>query len=128
MLSTVIELGKTLETNEIQQTGSTYFFGKGKDIDLLVLSNMPLESTTLKLLQNGWHTDSKEGYGDSSTWASFRKGEFNAIVHTTREEYNKMQTAAKVCKYLADLKILPESDKLLRINIHKIIRNEDVEY
>lgn len=106
----LMALGATRET----PVGSSYILGKGADIDVLVL--VPAVDTYgAALVAEGWLRDGTTDY--PSEWASFRKGEVNAILTADAGWYDRFALAAEVCK------ALKLADKADRITVHAVIRD-----
>jgi len=125
MFNLCVFLAKEFPNCAMFETGSTYFFGKGKDIDICVFTTLPLIEAVDKLDLDGWVAEFGEAYSlPDSDWCSLRKGKYNILLHTSADKFDKMKKAAEVCKYLADKRILEPDDKAARIQIHKIIRGE----
>ncbi len=101
--------------------GSTYIYGHGEDLDLLVLVRTPVGMSSLV---NSWyHPDFK--YGGSGpksgdNWCSWKRGTLNLLLTDDEDLYDRWLMAAEVCRYLHLAKgvVLTKPE---RIAIHDII-------
>ena len=110
-----------LRAKRIELVGSTYIYGQGNDIDILVL----LDSNGVgvdELRLPGWvYGGSTPKSGDG--WCSWKQGDINLLVTEDQTYFNSWVTAAEVCKYLF-LKRGVVLDKPDRIAVHAIIMDD----
>ena len=110
-----------LHAKRIELVGSTYIYGGGNDIDILVLLDraIPLCPDVDALRLPGWeYGGSTPKSGDK--WCSWKQGIINILVTADQTYFNDWVTAAEVCKYLF-LKRGIVLDKPERIAVHEII-------
>ena len=111
----------SLRAKRIELVGSTYIYGEGNDIDILIL----LDSTggsIEELRLPGWeYGGSTPKSGDK--WCSWKQGHINLLVTGDETYFNAWVTAAEVCKYLF-LKRSIVLDKPERIAVHAIIMDD----
>lgn len=111
-----------------QLTGSAWFFGEGKDVDILV-EVTDIEDAHLELEDSGW--DVSDGYESlkANGWFAARKGDINLLVcDSDGEHYVNMVGGAWVCKALALAGILRSDDKETRITIHRALTGELIDF
>lgn len=111
-----------------QLSGSAWFFGEGKDIDILV-EVADIEDAHLELEESGW--DVSDGYEalKTSGWFAARKGDINLLVcDVNGEHFVNMVGGAWVCKALALAGVLRADDKDTRITIHRALTGELIDF
>lgn len=115
LLSVSPELHESVKSAAL--VGSTYIYGQGVDIDVLVLVDSE------HLISSWQHPEWK--YGGSTPksgdgWGSWKKGEVNLLLTHSEDYFNKWLTAADVCKYLFHKRSIVLS-KEERIAVHAMI-------
>lgn len=108
---------------EHQTVGSTYILGSGKDKDVLILVDNAVASRQW-FIEQGWEceSDTRPEYDDAKFY-SLRQGDNNALITADKHYYARFLAAAEVCKYLAGLKYPGIKDRVVRVMIHKIVRD-----
>lgn len=108
----------------VRIVGSTYIYGHGADLDLLVLVRTP---EGMGSLVNSWyHQDFRFGgsgpkVGDH--WCSWKRGTLNLLLTDDSDLYDRWLMAAEVCRYLylARAIVLTKPE---RIAIHDILMRD----
>ena len=111
-----------------QLTGSAWFFGEGKDVDILVEA-ADINDAIVELDYTGWVI--AEGYEElkADGWCAARKGDINLLVCSSDgEHYVNMVGGALVCKALALSGLLRADDKDTRILIHRALTGEQIDF
>lgn len=99
--------------------GSTYIQGEGSDIDCLFL----WEKVDVQCIGfPGWDYGGSIGEGNESNWGSWKKGNINLLVTSSKESYNAWLTSAEVCRFLSLRKIGLTRDE--RVAIHNIVMDD----
>jgi hypothetical protein len=112
-----------------RMVGSCYMFGRGQDIDIMMLVRGDLFEHHDNLKERGWRTPTPEFYSmDEDNWFSAKRGVYNLLVTTSEEHYEAMAKGSDVCKALADAGKLDPADKDMRILIHRVMTGELVVY
>ena len=110
-----------LRAKRIELVGSTYIYGGGNDIDILVLLDNT-DGSVDELRLPGWeYGGSTPKSGDK--WCSWKRWDINLLVTADQTYFNDWITAAEVCKYLF-LKRGIVLDKPDRISVHAIIMDD----
>ena len=112
-----------LSAKRIELVGSTYIYGQGNDIDILVLLNTaaPTYTSIETLVLPGWvYGGSTPKSGDG--WCSWKQGDINLLVTDDETYFNAWVTAAEVCKYIALRGV--KLEKPDRIAVHAIIMDD----
>ena len=110
-----------LRAKRIELVGSTYIYGGGNDIDILVLLDNTGGSVD-ELRLPGWeYGGSTPKSGDG--WCSWKQGDINLLVTADQTYFNDWVTASEVCKYLF-LKRGIVLEKPDRIAVHAIIMDD----
>jgi len=110
-----------LHAKRIGLVGSTYIYGGGNDIDILVLLDSTGGSIEELRLPSWEYGGSTPKSGDK--WCSWKQGDINLLVTEDQTYFNAWVTAAEVCKYLF-LKRGVVLDKPDRIAVHAIIMDD----
>lgn len=112
-------LGLTVKRQAI--IGSTYIFGEGADVDVL-LEVDNLEDVAAQLALKGW--DVAVEYEITDDWFAARKGLVNLLVCSDTDHYCNMLGAAWVCRALYLVGKLEAWDKDTRVIIHRALTGE----
>lgn len=105
-----------MKIEEAHLVGSTYILGEGADIDVLVLTAMPLQEAIRIAEEEDFTPDVDEVYTDAP-FLSMRNGDVNLILTEDDGLVHRFVAAARVCR------LLKVQDKDLRIALHQIIRD-----
>lgn len=123
--------GDTFQQLMWAHTGSGYIWGEGKDIDVLVDFGYNQEDWLegMKLLDlAGYKVKHDHEYdgipAELFYFARHPMNGYNMIVSHGRDRYQAMVTARDVCKELAKHGRITPDDKLARVVIHRIIRDQ----
>ena len=111
-----------------QLTGSAWFFGEGKDVDILV-ETADINDALVELDYTGWAI--ADGYEtlNANGWFAARKGDINLLVCSNDgEHFVNMAGGAWVCKALALSGLLRADDKDTRILIHRALTGEQIDF
>ena len=111
-----------------QLTGSAWFFGEGKDVDILI-EVADISDAAAELDDSGWSI--ADGYESLKVngWFAARKGDINLLVCGAEgEHFVNMVGGAWVCKALALAGILRADDKDTRITIHRALTGEKIDF